>query len=616
MRYDLGVVSGTFNRLPHLRSMVESVRNNIPTGIRYIITLVDGGSTDGTIEWAESQPDIQLIHGDLEGAIKAFTQGAYATDARRIILSNDDITFLPGSIMKAMHHLETHPNCGAVAFADNRHPEYKRETYEVSYMEGNGKPVVYAQVGMFRKWLGDFIGWWGYGVINAKTYGGDNYASARIWELGYTVEAVSGVAIHDHVLEDSLRQLNRTYEDKGYHELYPSGLTIPTSPQIDQQDKEQLRIIYLPIYEDRPIQRAQKKGLRQALAKHYLVWEIDYYNTKDIMQVFEDALNTFKPHMVLSQFHGVDDTTAGLLRVMQRVSPATLRINWNGDYWFHGLTTETMLLFLREFDLQLTVNGAALPTYEAHKIPAAYWQNAYEPVDETTLPDYPEYDVVLLGNNNHAHVLRGQIEDMLEELHATHGITYGLYGDGWKTKAGETLYNFSANRAIYRKAKIAISDAIENGVGFVSDRFFQIGIAGGAMCLQEHIHRFEDFTGYVEGTHYVEWNNLEDLRAKILQYVGDDAKTKRKKIVKANLEFTRKSHSFDARVRELADLIALGRRRVGGVVRIVNIAARHEGGITGAITGNKYLYKPQTPLDVDARDAEFLLKEVRVWQRV
>src|SRR5690606_6899767 len=133
-----------------------------------------------------------------------FCDGAAAATGKYVIMANDDILFFPGSIMRAMMHLELNTSCGAVAFADNRHdPQYKQKQYDVAYMGVRGLPRgngVYAQVGMFRRWLGDRVGWWGYGTIDAKPYGGDNYLSARIWELGYSVDAVDGATIHDTIL--------------------------------------------------------------------------------------------------------------------------------------------------------------------------------------------------------------------------------------------------------------------------------------------------------------------------------------------------------------------------------------------------------------------------------
>src|SRR5690349_16831181 len=105
----VSIVTGTYNRLPSLQRMVESVRAQMPRHLTYEIVVTDGGSTDGTIPWCESQPDICLIqHGKLLGAIRAFCDGARAAQGDFVIMANDDITFHDMSILRAVAWLEDH----------------------------------------------------------------------------------------------------------------------------------------------------------------------------------------------------------------------------------------------------------------------------------------------------------------------------------------------------------------------------------------------------------------------------------------------------------------------------------------------------------------------------
>lgn len=170
MTVTIGVVTGTVNRIASLVRFVESARREIPRGLSYTITVVDGGSTDQTLEWCKTQRDITLIeHGELRGAINAFSEGATRTDADYILLGNDDVSFKPYSILAALAHLERTPACGAVAFADNRTSlvtgdgtQYRVEGIGATTAAGEKVMVVYPQVGLVRKWLGDQVGWWGW----------------------------------------------------------------------------------------------------------------------------------------------------------------------------------------------------------------------------------------------------------------------------------------------------------------------------------------------------------------------------------------------------------------------------------------------------------------------
>lgn len=117
----LSLVTGTFNRQKHLARMVDTFRANIPSFFEYEIIVVDGGSTDGTLEWASVQSDIKLIrHGALLGAIKAFCDGGFTAKGKYVLFANDDIEFLKGSVIPAIVYLEENLTCGAVAFSDNR----------------------------------------------------------------------------------------------------------------------------------------------------------------------------------------------------------------------------------------------------------------------------------------------------------------------------------------------------------------------------------------------------------------------------------------------------------------------------------------------------------------
>lgn len=546
MTTTLGIVTGTFNRLDHLKSMIASVRANIPTGISYVITVVDGGSTDGTIRWLTEQPDCRpILQGELLGAIRAFSEGARATDAEYIVLANDDITFVGDGIIRALAHLETHPTCGAVAFADNR----QSDDYAVQMMSAftdndmmHGRNVVYAQVGMFRKWLGDLAGWWGdLDPVMARggTYGGDNYLSARIWERGYTVEAVDGVKVQDHVVKDGLRDHNMAVEGRigsAYYDRYRVGPQIPPYPNVANPQSERLRILYLPLYE--PHFGQYKHGLRDALAKVGLVVEWDYLNRPGN---FASIVESWQPHLILAQFHSAE-VAGGELAQARVYAPGAVVVTWNGDVHEEPLIGKDVMEMLKHVDLQLVVNADVLPVYEAAGIPAAYWQVAFEPVDEMALPAAPVHDVLFLANAYSEE--RRKLGRVLRKL----PCNVGLYGRGWDDANGECLYDFAAGRALYRNAKLAISDNQYSGKAYVSNRLFE-ALASGVCVLQQRVPGLEELTGLVPGTHYVAYTDNRDIERKVSHYLAhpDEAAV----IGAAGREYALSHHSFDARVREL-----------------------------------------------------------------
>ena len=618
----VSIVTGTYNRIEALKKMMASAYTAIPFGFTYEFIIVDGGSTDGTQEWLQSVPHVTLIqHTELVGAIIAFCEGAYRARGKYVLMANDDVTFHPGSIFKAVIHLEKNMTCGAVAFADNRPVKSKRpgET-AVQFMPAQTphpqRPwVVYAQVGLFRRWLGDVCNWWGMDrngkkLIGARTYGGDNFLSARIWEQGYSVEAVEGVSVHDDILEDELRQTNREILDRGYHDIYPKGPRIASQPLLAQKDKESVRILYLPIYENHAIQKDQKKGLREALSKNNFVIELDYSNHNNPLQFCGEAVEVFNPHLILTQFHGADDKTLPLLRLFRMRSPQSIVVNWNGDYWPHGLTTPDVLEMLKLVDLQLVVNATVLDTYAQHGIPAAYWQIGYEEPDPP-YPDMPEYDIVFLANNYSNERL--ELGQFLKSL----PFKVGIYGGGWNDLAdGECLYDFAKGQALYNNAKIAIGDnQFTDADGYVSNRIFQALSAGGAMLIHQHVKNLEQHTGLVLGAHYIGWKDLDDLATQLHLFLNPDFQEDRQRIAEAGTQYVRAHHSFDERVKQLWQLIDHhASRDIGGTIKVILPGAISSGGVRGKATGKQYYNTPGKPLVVDARDGKILLNEG--WEQV
>lgn len=549
----LSVVTGTYNRFPSLKQMIESVRRDMIRGIEYEIIVVDGGSTDETLEWCGSQPDIRVIeHGELRGAIAAFCDGARAAVGQYVVMANDDIVFYPDGLLAAISHLERHPTCGGVAFSDNRTSsltgngtEYRVEGMGATTFDGRRTMVHYAQVGMFRKEVGAHVGWWGDTdriMGNARTYGGDNYLSARIWELGLSIDAVPQCKVQDNIVRDALRDSNGpsgNNDSKCFYDRFPTVNLPPTFKSVETKDR--LRILYAPIYEWTHPQRMNKeRGMFEALSKYGLVLEWDYLNDK---RNLPSLIEAWQPDILLTQIQGVGPMMTPSMLANARVKcPSMIVINWNGDAHESGLVYKNVLNLLKYVDIQTTINAKILSVYETLGIKAAYWQIGYkDPVGE--LPNMPTYDVLFQGNCYDAR--RTDLTQVLKSL----SYKVGVYGN-CQGSDGNTHYSFAAQHVLYAKATINVGDTYPGTEGFVSNRFFQC-LAAGGFLLQQHSPNFDAINGTRAGRDYIDWTTTDDLVGKIHHWMAPAQADERRNIALRGQSFVRRNFSYDAQVRKL-----------------------------------------------------------------
>jgi GT2 family glycosyltransferase len=126
----VSVVLGSYNRLPFLKGSIQSIRDN-GISVPYEILVVDGGSTDGSIQWLSKQKDIITIvqhnHGTFLGKKLERKSWGYfmnlafkAAQGEYICMVSDDTVLLPQAIMNGVHHIEALQeqgrNVGAAAF--------------------------------------------------------------------------------------------------------------------------------------------------------------------------------------------------------------------------------------------------------------------------------------------------------------------------------------------------------------------------------------------------------------------------------------------------------------------------------------------------------------------
>jgi glycosyltransferase involved in cell wall biosynthesis len=106
------IITPTLNRSDMLVEALDSVACQEWPEIEHIV--VDGGSTDGTLELMASHPDIRLIGGPDEGVYDALNKGIAAAGGDVVCLLNSDDTFEPGALKAAAAGFAEDPACDSV----------------------------------------------------------------------------------------------------------------------------------------------------------------------------------------------------------------------------------------------------------------------------------------------------------------------------------------------------------------------------------------------------------------------------------------------------------------------------------------------------------------------
>lgn len=558
---NLSIVTGTYNRMTYLRKMVNSVRTSIGRGLGYEIVVVDGGSTDGSIAWCKSQPDIRLIEqGTLLGAVKAFNAGAYASRGKYVVLANDDVTFINESLQRAYAFMEDNLSVGIGCFFQDR---YGRPMYvdRMSAVSESGARIscYYGQVCIVPKWLGDNVGWWG---DYLRTYGGDNELSCNIIELGYAVEPIPCACIHDAMCNDGLRELNNpttrtTHADSlAFRTKWPNGPTFHPLKLRENLGKR-ARVLYAPIYAPGDaMQHKTKYGLLKALRKVYDVTEIDYleqiWRAEDGLSGVDNLYYTadaFQPDIFLLQLHDSKHIPLEVLQRLRAEHTGSLFISWNGDYSMRNFNDPMYHKCLSLMDIATFCTADIFPMLRDKGIKCGYWQIGYEEyVEQTLRPADRRYSVIFQGNEySEGRTYLGHILRAIPDS--------GIFGRWQSIRAdGETNSNFAAQDKLYRSSRICISDQqFPKSVGYVSNRLFQ-AMRSGVFVLQQRINEMERYLGMKDGVHLVVWDDIRELPELINYWLLHDQE--RSEIAQAGKDLVMHEHNFDRRVREFTGFVS------------------------------------------------------------
>lgn len=109
----LTVLVATYNRLDALKPVIDAIQSQ--TRCSHEVIVIDGGSTDGTIEYLQSRPDITAMYqGKLLGMPRSYNAAWRQVESKYTAWLSDDTELTNGGLDLAVRILENDPEVGMV----------------------------------------------------------------------------------------------------------------------------------------------------------------------------------------------------------------------------------------------------------------------------------------------------------------------------------------------------------------------------------------------------------------------------------------------------------------------------------------------------------------------
>lgn len=242
MQRSISVVIGSLNRRDYLELTLKTLRQELAAiPGPHEIFVVDGGSTDGTVEWLITQKDvisiIQHNRGEWLGQkIQKQSWGYFmnlgfkAATGKYILMLSDDCLVVPGAIQNGLKQFEEQlktEKLGAIAFYWRNWPDMKN--YWIGKTLGGR---IFVNHGMYLREALENVGY--IDEDNYHFYCGDGDLCLKIWKAGYTVQESENSYI-EHFMESTpeiRKENNVTYsKDWGNYLSRWAGVYGTTEPE-------------------------------------------------------------------------------------------------------------------------------------------------------------------------------------------------------------------------------------------------------------------------------------------------------------------------------------------------------------------------------------------------
>jgi glycosyltransferase involved in cell wall biosynthesis len=146
----ISVVTPSFNSIHTIQATIESVAGQDYPQVEHIV--VDGGSTDGTVELLKKHPSLKWISEKDEGHYHAMDKGTRMASGEVVAILNADDCYRPGALRE-------------VAAAFEKHPDWDGLFGDIVFVDGEGQEIFRREEAMFDRQIIRF----GHNMVNHQT---------------------------------------------------------------------------------------------------------------------------------------------------------------------------------------------------------------------------------------------------------------------------------------------------------------------------------------------------------------------------------------------------------------------------------------------------------------